>query len=96
MNVLRWPQAVYAWVRGFMFGAAQSWLTAPLQLQRRADLERMWMVLILSELSGTPLAPADLRLRLLPYVVPHILYWERRLSLWDEQLEVVNVQHLGH
>ena len=96
MKELSFWHRVERWIRGFVYGAAQSWVMAPLHLRRREDLERMWITMMFSELAGAPLAPPDLRLRLLPYLVPHILYWRHRLSLWDEQMETTHFQHLGH
>lgn len=83
-------------VRGFLYGAAKSWLMVPYQMRHREEMEHLFMLLILTEQVGAPIAPADLRLRLLPHLVPQILYWKRRLWLFDEQLEMTNVQHLGH
>lgn len=89
-------QSVMQWVRGFVYGAARSWMVVPYHMRRRRELERLWVLLMLSEHAGVPLAPADLRLRLLPYLIPQILYWRRRPALWDEQMEVTQFQHLGH
>lgn len=90
-----WTHVKWA-VRGFLYGAAKSWVLVPYQMRHREALERIFMLLVLTEQMGTPIAPADLRVRLLPYLVPQILYWKRRLWLFDEQLELTNVQHLGH
>ncbi len=91
----RW-QHIIAWLRGFTYGAARSWVMAPMRMQQHATMEQLFMALILSEQEGVPLAPADLRLRLLPYLVPQILYWKRRYRLWDEDLELAHIEHLGH
>ena len=79
-----------------MYGAAKSWVDVPYQLRRREELEHIFVALMLSEQVGMPLAPPDLRLRLLPYLIPQILYWKRRMRLWDDQLEMANLRHLGH
>jgi hypothetical protein len=71
-------------VTQFMFGAAMSWVMVPHQLNRRAELERLFMLMTVSELMGVPLSPPPGGLRLLPFLVPQILYWRRRYALWDE------------
>jgi hypothetical protein len=45
---------------------------------------------------GVPPLLPNRRLFLLPHVIPQILYWRRRLALWDESLETADLKHLGH
>lgn len=94
--VRAWMRHTTGWIRGFVYGAARTWIEVPYHLRRRAELERLWVVLMLSEQEGIPLAPPDLQLRLLPYLVPQILSWRRRPHLWDDELEVVHMPHMGH
>jgi len=84
------------WVAGFMFGMAVSWVMMPHALKRRAELERMFMLMTTGYLIGTPISPPSDGLRLLPYLVPQIMYWRRRMALWDGELELVDLKHLGH
>lgn len=79
-----------------MFGAAMSWVLAPHLLKRRQELERLFMLVTTGDLMGASLMPPLNRLRLLPFMVPQILYWRRRLALWDEELEGVDLKHIGH
>lgn len=69
---------------------------SPHQLKRRAELERLFMLMTVSELMGVPLSPPPNGLRLLPFLVPQTLYWRRRHALWDEEMELVDLKHLGH
>ncbi len=85
-----------AWVTEFMFGAAMSWVIVPHMLERRRELERIFMLMTLGELTGVSISPPSGSLRLLPFLVPQILYWRRRLALWDDELEEVNLRHIGH
>ncbi len=71
-------------VAEFMYGAAMSWVMTPHMLKRRAELERLFMLMTTSDLMGISLSPSPNGLRLLPFLVPQILYWRRRLALWDE------------
>ncbi len=95
MDTSLWARFLYT-VRGFMYGAAKSWVMVPYQLKKRRELEHLFVVLMLSEQAGVPLSPPDLQLRLLPYLVPQILYWRRRMRLWDDDLEMAHLPHLGH
>ncbi len=79
-----------------MFGAARSWVMAPYASKLRAESERLLAFMIGWDVVGLPFAPPKDRLRLLPYLVPQILYWRRRLVLWDEDLEGLDLKHLGH
>ncbi|MGD2158998.1 MAG: hypothetical protein PVG14_19610 [Anaerolineales bacterium] len=83
-------------VREFMAGAALSWTAPPYILKRRRETENLFILLTLLNYWGTsPLLPQH-RLLILPYVVPQILYWRRRLSLWDDALETADLKHIGH
>ncbi len=95
MSESLWERVLHA-VRGFMYGAAKSWVIVPYQLKKRQELEHMFVLLMLSEYEGASLAPPDLQLRLLPYLIPQILYWRRRMRLWDDDLEMAHLPHLGH
>jgi hypothetical protein len=79
-----------------MFGAAISWVMVPHTIKRREELERIFLLMTTSDLMGIPLSPPPNGLRLLPFLVPQILYWRRRLALWDEELEGSHLAHLGH
>ena len=83
-------------VAEFMYGAAMSWVMAPYMLKRRTELERLFMLMTTSDLMGISLSPPPNGLRLLPFLVPQITYWRRRLALWDEELEGIDLKHIGH
>lgn len=87
---------LWVWVSGFLYGTAMSWVMAPHTLKRRKDLEQIFMLVTAGELMGFSLSPPLTGLRLLPFVVPQILYWRRRLLLWDDQLESADLRHIGH
>lgn len=80
----------------FLFGAAMSWVLPPHTMKRRDTLERMFMLMTVGDLMGVSLVPPPTALTLLPFVVPQILYWRRRLLMWDEDLEEANLRHIGH
>jgi len=89
-------QRFYSNLREFVAGAALSWTSVPYILKRRKETENLFVFLTLLELWGLSPVPMQGRLWMLPYVVPQILYWRRRLRLWDDALETADLKHLGH
>jgi hypothetical protein len=89
-------QLIWDTLHEFIAGAALSWASVPYVLRRRQETEKLFMLMTLMELTGSPPMPPPHRLFLLPYVVPQILYWRRRLALWDDSLETADLKHIGH
>ena len=48
-------------------------------LEMRASLENLFMLGTVGEMIGVPILPPYYSLRLLPYVVPQIATWKRRM-----------------
>lgn len=86
----------YFHLREFIAGAALSWTSVPYLLKRRKETENLFVYLTLLELWGISPFPAQRNLFMLPYVLPQILYWRRRLALWDDALETADLKHIGH
>ena len=83
-------------LREFVAGTALSWTIVPYVLKRRRETENLFMLFTLLDLWGSTPLPPRRRLLLLPHVIPQILYWRRRLALWDEALETADLKHIGH
>jgi hypothetical protein len=49
-------------------------------LETRASLETLFMVAVVGDMVGLPVLPPYYSLRLLPYVVPSIAVWKRRIA----------------
>jgi len=47
--------------------------------RQRADLEHLFVLIAFGDLLGIPIIPPYYSLRLLPYVIPMISTWKRRL-----------------
>ena len=80
----------------FVAGAAMSWTAPPYLLKRRRETENLFMLFTLLGLWGNLPMPPSRRLWLLPHVLPQIMYWRRRLMLWDDSLETADLKHIGH
>ena len=48
-------------------------------LEMRASLESLFMLGTVGDMLGVPVLPPYYSLRLLPYIVPHIATWKRRV-----------------
>jgi len=70
----RWRRAV----REFLFGMAGLEL-AEHAMQMRASVESVFMLATVGDMLGVPVLPPYYSLRLLPFLVPHIQTWKRRV-----------------
>lgn len=62
----------------FMYGmTGYEW--ARHAVETRAQLETLFMVVTLGDMLGVPVMPPFYSLRLLPYVVPEVTSWKRRM-----------------
>jgi hypothetical protein len=48
-------------------------------VEMRAELESVFMLITMGDMLGVPVIPPIYSLRVLPYVVPHIATWKRRV-----------------
>ena len=48
-------------------------------LRTRASMEHLFILITMGDLLGVPILPPYYALRLLPYVVPQIATWKRRM-----------------
>ncbi|MBI4494651.1 MAG: hypothetical protein HY690_17885 [Chloroflexi bacterium] len=61
--------------------------------ERRAELEDLFTLVVFGDLLGLPILPSHYALRLLPYVVPRVQVWKRRL-LREKDLTEAEELHL--
>jgi len=65
-------------VREFLFGMIGYELSHH-ALEMRASMESLFMLATVGDMIGVPILPPYYSLRLLPFVVPHIAAWKRRV-----------------
>ena len=65
-------------LREFAYGVA-GYEIAHQALELRGSLERLFMLGLFGDMLGVPILPPYYGLRLLPYVVPQIATWKRRM-----------------
>ncbi len=75
------PSSTRNWLtalREFLFGMMGYELTHH-ALEMRASLESLFMLATVGDMLGVPILPPYYSLRLLPFVVPQIATWKRRV-----------------
>ena len=74
------PTAKRIWqnVRDTVYGMAAHDMSRA-ALRTRASMEHLFILITMGDLLGIPILPPYYSLRLLPYVVPQIATWKRRM-----------------
>ena len=65
-------------VRDVFYGMASHDMTR-YAVRTRASMEHLFILITMGDLLGVPILPPYYSLRLLPYVVPQIATWKRRM-----------------
>jgi hypothetical protein len=65
-------------VKDVMYGMASHDMSR-YALRTRASMEHLFILITMGDLLGVPILPPYYSLRLLPYVVPQISTWKRRM-----------------
>ena len=65
-------------VKGIFYGMASHAVTRQM-LKTRMYLEHLFMLITLGDMLGIPILPPYYSLKLLPYAVPNIKTWKRRM-----------------
>ena len=65
-------------LKEFVYGVAAH-DSARFALKSRASMEHLFILITMGDLIGVPILPPYYSLRLLPYVVPNIATWKRRM-----------------
>lgn len=90
-----WLRRAGDFIYDFLIGATLSWVLAPFQIRKRREMEQIISLLFSAQMMGMPLLPPSARLRLLPYLLPSLMYW-RRMTVFDRAIEGADLRHLGH
>lgn len=65
-------------ILGFMYGMAAHDMTR-FAMKTRGSMEHLFILITMGDMLGVPILPPYYSLRLLPYVVPQISTWKRRM-----------------
>ena len=72
------PKRLWQSIREFLYGMLGLEF-AQHAMEMRASLESLFMLVTVGDMLGVPVLPPYYSLRLLPYVVPQIATWKRRV-----------------
>jgi hypothetical protein len=65
-------------LKEIMYGMAAHYMSR-YAVRTRASMEHLFILITMGDLIGVPILPPYYSLRLLPYVVPNIATWKRRM-----------------
>jgi hypothetical protein len=74
----RWLAQWILWFRGMFYGMAV-YDGVVMFRKQRGDLEHLFVLIVFGDLVGVPVIPPYYTLRLLPYIVPAVHNWKRRM-----------------
>jgi len=69
---------IFEWLKGFIYGMALYEYVRHFRRQR-ADLEHLFVLISFGDLLGVPILPPYYSMRLLPFIVPLLASWKRRM-----------------
>lgn len=73
-----WVKNAWAWLGDFVFGMTYFEMLRTLR-KERAEREHLFVLISFGDLIGVPILPPYYSMRLLPFIVPLITTWKRRL-----------------
>ena len=85
---MNWVKNVLKFIRDFMYGATIHELDLELR-KEKGHLNNLFMLTVFGDLVGLPLLPPYYSMRLLPYIIPSIETWKRRLLREKDLTEFV-------
>ena len=71
-------QGFFGRVKGIAYGMSAHDMSR-YAMRTRASMEHLFILITMGDLIGVPILPPYYSLRLLPYVVPNISTWKRRM-----------------
>jgi hypothetical protein len=69
---------IFQAIKEFVYGVAAH-DSARFAMKTRASMEHLFILITMGDMLGVPILPPYYSLRLLPYVVPQISTWKRRM-----------------
>ena len=73
------PHGFFATIREFFYGL-HAYEFERQALEMRGELENVFMAITLGDMLGLPIIPPIYSLRILPYALPSIRVWKRRVT----------------
>lgn len=77
-KLLKKLRQYFDWFLGFMYGM-MLYDAVRMFRRKRSDMEHLFVLISFGDLIGVPILPPYYSLRLLPFIVPQINRWKRRM-----------------
>ena len=74
----KWVGEWRDWFRGMLYGMAMYDAVVMFRKQR-AEMEHLFVLIVFGDIVGIPVLPPYYTLRLLPFIVPMVPGWKRRM-----------------
>lgn len=78
MTFRKWLVGWRDWFRGFFYGMI-FYDAVVMFRKKRGDLEHLFVLIVFGDIVGVPVIPPYYTLRLLPYILPAVNNWKRRM-----------------
>ena len=78
MTFREWLNGLIEWFRGVIYGMVYYDAVVMFRKQR-GDMEHLFVLMVFGDIVGVPILPPYYTLRLLPYVIPAMNNWKRRM-----------------
>ncbi len=78
MRFQNWLREWKVWARGVVYGMAMYDAVIMFRKQR-AEMEHLFVLIVFGDIVGIPVLPPYYTLRILPYIVPMVPGWKRRM-----------------
>ena len=78
MTFREWLDDWRLWLQGMLYGMAVYDAVVMFRKQR-GDMEHLFVLIVFGDIVGVPIIPPYYTLRLLPYIVPAVEGWKRRM-----------------
>ncbi len=75
-------------VREFIYGMAAHDMTR-YALKTRSSMEHLFILITMGDMLGVPILPPYYSMRLLPYVVPQVATWKRRMLREKDLMDAI-------
>ena len=78
MSFREWLVGWRDWFRGLLYGML-FYDAVVMFRKQRGDLEHLFVLIVFGDIVGVPVIPPYYTLRLLPYILPAVSNWKRRM-----------------
>jgi hypothetical protein len=94
VQLMTWKDGLIKAIGEFIYGAS-TYDMVNYAARLRAETENIFMLTVFGDLLGLPIMPPYYSMRLLPYVLPLVATWKRRILREKDFLEAEGLDRIG-